>query len=89
MTWRHQAQCRHVHVGVFFRMDEKPDNRAVNLCAICPVRAECLDEALEDEDLDYGYRGGLTPRSRRRENRRRIEIERRARLYPTMKEGTP
>ena len=88
MNWRQRAQCRNVAVEVFFGRDpEHPPERIVKLCAMCPVRTECLDEAIEDEDLEFGYRGGLTPRYRRRENRRRIEVERRARLYPLTKEG--
>jgi hypothetical protein len=33
------------------------------VCSSCPVKAECLAEALAEE-VDHGIRGGLTARAR-------------------------
>ena len=38
---------------------------AKKICARCPVRAECLTDALTRRDLGYGVLGGTTPRERR------------------------
>lgn len=48
--------------------------RAVAICATCPVRAECLEEALAYEigrHDRFGMWGGLTPAERTREADRR------------------
>jgi len=60
MTWHDEAIC----VGatdLFF--DERRIAIAKTVCARCPVRAECLDENLEER---YGVVGGTSPRERRR-----------------------
>lgn len=38
--------------------------QAVTLCAVCPVRQECLDVALGEGETD-GVWGGLSPQERR------------------------
>jgi hypothetical protein len=43
---------------------------AKKVCAACPVRQACLDDALRQEggcghESRHGIRGGLTPRARR------------------------
>ena len=39
-------------------------NKAKQLCAGCPVRTECLAEAL-DNQIEWGVWGGMTERERR------------------------
>ena len=39
-------------------------NKAKKLCAGCPVKAECLAEALENQ-IEWGVWGGMTERERR------------------------
>jgi WhiB family redox-sensing transcriptional regulator len=46
-------------------------NAAKRICAACPVRQACLDDALAQEggrghESRFGVRGGLGPRGRRR-----------------------
>lgn len=36
----------------------------MNLCAICPVRDECLADCLRTEKIRLGIRGGLGPYER-------------------------
>ncbi len=39
---------------------------AKDVCSSCPVRRECLGDALRHPDqAEYGIRGGLTPEERR------------------------
>ncbi|CAB4697903.1 unannotated protein [freshwater metagenome] len=45
-------------------------NKAKQLCAGCPVRTECLAEAL-DNQIEWGVWGGMTERERRALLRRR------------------
>lgn len=67
--WRRVAACRDVDPEWFFPASEKgPDHdeqveRAKHVCAGCPVRAECLVEALAR--IPYGIAGGLTEEERR------------------------
>ncbi len=45
-------------------------NKAKQVCAGCPVRTECLAEAL-DNQIEWGVWGGMTERERRALLRRR------------------
>ena len=45
-------------------------NKAKQLCTGCPVRTECLAEAL-DNQIEWGVWGGMTERERRALLRRR------------------
>lgn len=65
--WRDRAECAGVPDGIFFpassaRVDKTPDyfwHNARSICAVCPVIAECAEDALKHEE--WGFRGGLTP----------------------------
>ena len=67
--WRSRAACRGADGEIFFpTATEGPTYEAQvavakAICAGCPVRAECLDEALLR--IPYGIAGGLTPEERR------------------------
>lgn len=70
--WRVQALCAQIDPEMFF--PEKDGNtkeqarRAKQICSECPVRTECLQEALRLEGIMYGGRfgiwGGTTPHER-------------------------
>jgi WhiB family redox-sensing transcriptional regulator len=66
--WKSQAQCK--------RTD--PDaalNRAKLTCRGCPVRTECLANALDNPiEYDFGIWGGKTERERRALLRRRPDV---------------
>ncbi len=46
---------------------------ARSVCTLCPVRLECLADAL-DSRMDFGVWGGMTERERRALLRRRPEV---------------
>lgn len=68
--WRSRAACRDSDPETFFPAAEagpayeRQVAEAKAVCAGCPVRAECLDEALAR--IPDGIAGGLTPAERRR-----------------------
>lgn len=71
--WHVHAACLGVDTGLFFidRSNTQRYKAAVSICRQCPVRAECLNDALTAERglgvrLRYGVWGGLTPRQRTR-----------------------
>ncbi len=71
-SWRIHASCRDSDPdGLFVRGAEQ--NRAKTICAGCPVRTECLAEAL-DNRIEFGVWGGMTERERRALLRRRPEV---------------
>lgn len=83
--WQQDAACRGTSPQLFFaeRFDFLTVSQAQQICAICPVRAECLDYGLHERD---GIWGGLAPKARREEARRR-KIDRRTWRKP-IKHGT-
>lgn len=60
-----KARCRDIHPEVFFPHDGAGVEVAQRICAICPVRAECLDHALVNR-VEHGVWGGVSERRRRR-----------------------
>lgn len=81
MTWRHAAACAGTDPDIFYPVPETPPGRrpaqpkpdyyeqARAICAKCPVRDQCLTEAMAEESGQgsfsrWGMRGGLTPRER-------------------------
>jgi WhiB family redox-sensing transcriptional regulator len=78
--WRRRAVCKGAPLEWFFGSGDYEYRRAMRLCDRCPVRVECLDAAvLEEDDVPMrfitGVRGGTTPAQRvamrRKENRER------------------
>jgi len=61
--WAAQAACRASQPDkLFVRGAEQ--NKAKQVCGACPVRTECLAEAL-DNQIEWGVWGGMTERERR------------------------
>jgi WhiB family redox-sensing transcriptional regulator len=61
--WASRALCRETQPDeLFVRGAEQ--NKAKQLCNGCPVRTECLAEAL-DNQIEWGVWGGMTERERR------------------------
>ncbi len=67
--WAPRAACKgSTPDQLFVRGAEQ--NKAKQLCTGCPVRTECLAEAL-DNQIEWGVWGGMTERERRALLRRR------------------
>jgi WhiB family redox-sensing transcriptional regulator len=67
--WEPAAACRKTEPDqLFVRGAEQ--NKAKLVCSGCPVRTECLAEAL-DNQIEWGVWGGMTERERRALLRRR------------------
>lgn len=69
MNWRHKAICRDMDPESFFPVGDRgpalaqiADAKLV--CERCPVKADCLDEALKTGQ-DHGVWGGMSEHERR------------------------
>ena len=71
-TWAAQASCAGLHTDVLFGNNTE-QRVAAALCQGCPVRLQCLAEALQDR-LEFGVWGGLTERERRTLAKRHPEV---------------
>lgn len=76
MTWIHDwpsyAACRGSEPDELF-VQGAAQNRAKAICFGCPVRTECLADAL-DNQIEFGIWGGMTERERRALLRRRPNV---------------
>ncbi|HWG24970.1 WhiB family transcriptional regulator [Actinospica sp.] len=70
--WTIVAGCRGMDPDELF-VQGAAQNRAKVVCATCPVRTECLADAL-DNRVEYGVWGGMTERERRALLRKRPEV---------------
>jgi WhiB family transcriptional regulator, redox-sensing transcriptional regulator len=70
--WTAQAACRTTEADSLF-VQGAAQNRAKLVCMGCPVRAECLADAL-DNRVEFGVWGGMTERERRALLRRRRDV---------------
>ena len=76
MSWNDEwvtvALCKQASPDeLFVRGAEQ--HRAKQVCAACPVRTECLAEAL-DNRIEWGVWGGMTERERRAVLRKRPNV---------------
>jgi WhiB family redox-sensing transcriptional regulator len=67
--WAAAALCKQSRPDELF-VKGAEQHKAKVVCAACPVRAECLAEAL-DNRIEWGVWGGMTERERRALLRRR------------------
>lgn len=72
--WIADAACRGSDTSVFFPARGEEVLDAVAVCRGCPVRAECLEYAL-NERITFGIWGGTSERERRRIRARRRRQE--------------
>lgn len=69
--WPSRAKCRGMNDALF--PEGRDQRRAKAVCMGCPVRVNCLAEAL-DNRIEWGVWGGMTERERRQLLRQRPEI---------------
>ncbi len=82
--WANVALCQSSTPDeLFVRGAEQ--HKAKVVCGACPVRAECLAEAL-DNQIEWGVWGGLTERERRALLRKRPNVTSWRALLETAKE---
>ena len=72
-NWASYAACRTAEPDDLF-VQGAAQNRVKSLCLRCPVRTECLADAL-DNRVEWGVWGGMTERERRALLRRRPNVE--------------
>lgn len=82
--WAEQAACRHGDPDALF-VQGAAQNRAKTICMSCPVRTECLADAL-DHRIEFGVWGGMTERERRALLRRRPDVTSWRRLLESARE---
>ncbi len=70
--WAGRGVCRGVDPDSLF-VQGAAQNRAKGMCMRCPVRTECLADAL-DNRVEFGVWGGMTERERRALLRRRPNV---------------
>jgi WhiB family redox-sensing transcriptional regulator len=63
--WREQALCAETDPEAFFPEPGAMPLAALQVCARCPVRLDCLTDALHRRDIAFGVLGGKTPNQRR------------------------
>lgn len=71
-SWGERARCRSTDPDALFVQGAR-QHEAKKVCHGCPVRTECLAEAL-DGNIEFGVWGGLTERERRALLRRRPNV---------------
>lgn len=60
--WRDDAACAGANVADFYPSRDKGGmSRALALCGVCPVTAECTADATEGDILSLAIRGGIVP----------------------------
>src|SRR5579875_461836 len=70
--WTTRAACKGTDPDELF-VQGAAQNRAKLICRGCPVRTECLADAL-DNGIEFGVWGGMTERERRALLRRRPDV---------------
>jgi len=71
-AWTARSACRVADPDELF-VTGAAQNRAKAVCLGCPVRTECLSDAL-DNRVEFGVWGGMTERERRALLRRRPDV---------------
>ena len=80
--WRKRAACAGLDPDLFFPAKNSGQGAAEDarrVCASCPVREDCLTDALDTFD-HFGVRGGMSPKERRKEATRRRRLSRDAEM---------
>ena len=68
LRWQDSAACIGADTAIFFPESGDPVGPAKALCRACPVREQCLADALERGEV-HGVWGGLSAKERRKYRR--------------------
>lgn len=68
LPWQDSAACIGADTAIFFPESGDPVGPAKALCRACPVRKQCLADALERGEV-HGVWGGLSAKERRKYRR--------------------
>ncbi len=73
-AWVSRASCRSTDPEELFVRGAAQKKAAAAICRHCPVAAECLAEAL-DNNMEFGVWGGMTERQRRALHKQHPDVE--------------
>ena len=65
LAWQEQALCAQTDPEAFFPEKGGSTREAKRICSDCPVRLECLEFALANDER-FGIWGGMSERERRK-----------------------
>ena len=65
LPWASAAKCLQAEPDTFFPEKGGSTREAKRICAMCDVRQECLEYALENDER-FGIWGGMSERERRK-----------------------
>ncbi|MDN5791377.1 MAG: WhiB family transcriptional regulator [Micrococcales bacterium] len=71
LSWQDHSLCAQTDPEAFFPEKGGSTRDAKKVCVECPVRQECLEYALANDER-FGIWGGLSERERRRLKRRAV-----------------
>ena len=72
-SWMKDSACKDADPSIFFVERGESGEEAKAICATCPVKQECLDYALANNET-IGVWGGMSRRQRRIEAQRRKQV---------------
>lgn len=85
LEWASRGACKATEADELF-VQGSAQNRAKQICGGCPVRTECLADAL-DSRIEFGVWGGMTERERRALLKRRPNVQSWRRLLETARDA--
>ncbi len=86
-AWRDLAACRGLDTSVFHPEHGESSEPAKRVCTLCPVAAECLQDAIDTME-PHGVRGGYTAKERLKfRTRRRKTCKTCGRIYSPHETG--
>ncbi|MFJ2061092.1 WhiB family transcriptional regulator [Streptomyces sp. NPDC087908] len=72
--WTEKAACGQTSAEAFFIRGHPQQRHAKRMCSSCPIRIECLADAL-DNRIRFGVWGGLSEKERRSLLRSRPDVD--------------
>ena len=73
--WVQRANCSPLNAELFFPQKGGSTKEAKRICEECPVKLECLEDALENEE-GHGVWGGMTANERKTLRSKRLRQQR-------------